>query len=52
MIPASYAFRGLDGLEVVVRVAVASAEGPSELVEAADLVVDGPAELVRLLERL
>jgi trehalose 6-phosphate phosphatase len=46
------AFRGLDGLELAVRVAVASAEGPSELVEAADLVVDGPAELVRLMDRL
>src|SRR5512133_148432 len=33
------AFRGLDGLELAVRVAVASAEGPPELVEAADLVV-------------
>jgi len=46
------AFRGLDGLELAVRVAVASAEGPSELAEAADLVVDGPAELVELLHRL
>jgi trehalose 6-phosphate phosphatase len=46
------AFRGLDGLELAVRVAVASAEGPRELVEAADLVVDSPEELVRLLEQL
>ncbi|HYX76769.1 MAG TPA: trehalose-phosphatase [Gaiellaceae bacterium] len=46
------AFRGLDGLELAVRVAVASAEGPTELVEAADLVVDSPAELVLLLARL
>jgi trehalose 6-phosphate phosphatase len=46
------AFRGLDGLELAVRVAVASAEGPEELVEAADLVVDSPDELVRLLTRL
>ena len=46
------AFRGLDGLELAVRVAVASAEGPRELVEAADLVVDSPEELVRLLSRL
>jgi trehalose 6-phosphate phosphatase len=46
------AFRGLDGLELAVRVAVASAEGPPELVEAADLVVDSPEELVRLLEQL
>ena len=34
------AFRGLDGLELAVRVAVVSEEGPSELAEAADLVVD------------
>jgi trehalose 6-phosphate phosphatase len=46
------AFRGLDGLELAVRVAVASAEGPRELVGAADLVVDSPEELARLLERL
>jgi trehalose 6-phosphate phosphatase len=46
------AFRGLDGLELAVRVAVASAEGPRELVEAADLVVDSPQELVGLLARL
>jgi trehalose 6-phosphate phosphatase len=43
------AFRALDGLEVAVRVAVASAEGPSELRAAADLVVDSPAELLALL---
>jgi len=46
------AFRGLDELELAVRVAVASAEGPTELVEAADLVVDSPEELARLLARL
>jgi len=46
------AFRGLDGLELAVRVAVASPEGPQELVEAADLVVDSPQELVGLLARL
>jgi trehalose 6-phosphate phosphatase len=46
------AFRGLDGLELAVRIAVASAEGPQELVEAADLVVDSPRELVGLLARL
>src|SRR3954454_1509596 len=40
------AFRGLDGLEVAVRIAVASAEGPPQLREAADLVVEGPGELV------
>jgi trehalose 6-phosphate phosphatase len=46
------AFRGLDGLEVAVRIAIASEEGPPELREAADLVVDGPEELVELLRRL
>jgi trehalose 6-phosphate phosphatase len=46
------AFRALDGLEVGVRVAVSSDEAPSELVEAADLVVDSPGELLRLLSRL
>jgi trehalose 6-phosphate phosphatase len=45
-------FRGLDGLEVAIRVAVASAEGPPELRGAADLVVDGPGELLELLRRL
>jgi trehalose 6-phosphate phosphatase len=46
------AFRGLDGIELAARIAVASAEGPAELAEAADLVVEGPAELVSLLRRL
>ena len=46
------AFRGLDGLEVAVRVAVASAEAPSGLREAADLIVASPAELLDLLRRL
>jgi trehalose 6-phosphate phosphatase len=46
------AFRGLDGLELAVRVAVASPEGPPELREAADLVVDSPAELLALLRTL
>ena len=45
-------FRGLDGLELAVRVAVASAEGPPELREAADLVVDGPAGALTLLKTL
>ena len=45
-------FRGLDGLELAVRVAVASAEGPPELREAADLVVDGPAGALELLKEL
>ncbi|HWH04928.1 MAG TPA: trehalose-phosphatase [Gaiellaceae bacterium] len=46
------AFRALAGLELAVRVAVASAEGPPELREAADLVVDSPAELLALLRSL
>ena len=48
------AFAGLEsaGLEHAVRVAVASAEGPPELREAADLVVSSPAELVDLLRQL
>ena len=46
------AFRGLDGLEVAVRVAVASAEGPPALREAADLVVASPEELRELLRVL
>ena len=43
------AFRGLDGLDLAVRVAVASAEAPSALREAADLLVGSPAELVEVL---
>ena len=46
------AFRGLDGLEVAVRVAVASAEAPVGLREAANVVVASPAELVELLRSL
>ncbi len=46
------AFHGLDDLELGVRVAVASAEAPSELVAAADLVVDGTAGVLELLRRL
>jgi trehalose 6-phosphate phosphatase len=48
------AFSGLQdaGLEHAVRVAVASEEGPSELREAADLVVSSPDELAELLRRL
>jgi trehalose 6-phosphate phosphatase len=45
-------FRGLDGLEVAVRVAVASSEGPPELRQAADVVVESPDELLELLRRL
>ncbi len=40
------AFGALAGLELGVRVAVASPEGPPELREAADLVVDGPVEFL------
>ena len=46
------AFAALEGLELGVRVAVASAEGPPELREAADIVVGGPAEVVQLLALL
>ena len=46
------AFAGLDGLEVAVRVAVASAEAPPALRESADLTVDSPAELLELLREL
>jgi trehalose 6-phosphate phosphatase len=45
-------FRALDGLDVSVRVAVASHESPPELREAADLVVANPEEFVSLLSRL
>jgi trehalose 6-phosphate phosphatase len=46
------AFRGLDGFEVSVRIAVASAEAPAGLREAADLIVASPAELLELLRAL
>jgi trehalose 6-phosphate phosphatase len=46
------AFRALDGLDLAVRVAVASAEGPEALVAAADVVVDGPNGLLEILNRL
>ncbi len=46
------AFRALDGLDVGVRVAVASAEGPDELRAAADVVVEEPAALLEVLRRL
>jgi trehalose 6-phosphate phosphatase len=46
------AFRGLDGIEVAVRIAVVSAEAPPGLREGADLVVASPAELLELLRRL
>jgi trehalose-phosphatase len=46
------AFAALDGLEVAVRVAVASAEGPPELRAAADLVVPSPEALREVLRGL
>jgi len=46
------AFRALTGLELGVRVAVASAESPPDLREAADVVVGSPAELLDLLRAL
>jgi trehalose 6-phosphate phosphatase len=46
------AFRGLDGLELAIRVAIVSPEGPGELGRAADVVVGGPAALVDLLRTL
>ncbi len=45
-------FAALDGLEPAVRVAVASAEAPQALLDAADLVVASPAEFLELLRRL
>jgi trehalose-phosphatase len=45
-------FAALDGLEVAVRVAVASEEAPSALLDAADLVVASPEEFLALLRRL
>jgi trehalose-phosphatase len=45
-------FSALDGLELGVRVAVASPEGPPELRERADVIVESPAELLSLLRRL
>ena len=46
------AFRALRTLEVGIAVAVASAEGPAELREAADLVVDSPGEFLDVLRAL
>ena len=48
------AFRGLAeaGLDVAVRLAVASPEGPAELRDTADLVVDSPAALTDVLRTL
>ena len=49
--PTSTRSAALDGLELAVRVAVVSDEGPSELGSAADIVVGGTDELVDLLRR-
>jgi trehalose 6-phosphate phosphatase len=46
------AFRALDGLELGVRIAVASEEGPPDLRRAADIVVRSPDEFLRLLRGL
>jgi trehalose 6-phosphate phosphatase len=46
------AFAALDGLDVAVRVAVASEESPAALVESADLVVGSTVEFLALLRRL
>jgi trehalose 6-phosphate phosphatase len=45
-------FAALEGLEVAVRVAVASEESPGLLVESADIVVRSPEEFLALLRRL
>jgi trehalose-6-phosphatase len=45
-------FAALEGLEVAVRVAVASAEAPSALLDAADLVVASTDEFLALLRKL
>jgi trehalose 6-phosphate phosphatase len=45
-------FDALDGLELAVRVAVAADEGPAELRERADVVVDGPPGFLELLRHL
>ncbi|MFL5958865.1 MAG: trehalose-phosphatase [Gaiellaceae bacterium] len=45
-------FAALDGLDLAVRVAVASAEAPRALLDAADGVVASPQEFLALLRRL
>src|SRR6185437_13010903 len=45
-------FAALDGLELAVRVAVASTEAPTVLLDAADLVVGSTDEFLALLRRL
>jgi trehalose 6-phosphate phosphatase len=46
------AFRALDGLEIGVRVAVATDEAPPGLREAADVVVETPDDVISLLRLL
>jgi trehalose 6-phosphate phosphatase len=46
------AFEALDGLEVSLRIAVVTEEGPAQLREAADLTVERPEELLAVLRRL
>jgi trehalose 6-phosphate phosphatase len=46
------AFRALEPLELGIRVAVQSPEGPRELVDAADVVVEDPRALYELLRAL
>lgn len=45
-------FRGLDGLEVAVRIAVVSDEAPDRLAQAADVIAEGPEALAELLAQL
>jgi trehalose-phosphatase len=45
-------FQALDDLDVSIRIAVVSEEGPAELREAADLIVGRPEELLTVLQRL
>jgi trehalose 6-phosphate phosphatase len=45
-------FLALDGLEIAVRVAIASAEGPSRLGELADIVVGSTEAFLEILKRL
>jgi trehalose 6-phosphate phosphatase len=45
-------FDALDGLDVAVRVAIASPEGPQELASRADLVLGSPAAFLALLRQL
>jgi hypothetical protein len=42
----------LDGLDLAVRVAIASNEGPSELGELADLIVGSTESFLEVLKRL